>query len=163
MELSRHLRLMQSQALNCLFLPYHQVKASRYRLTLIYSAIQSFPPSWSPLPTSSGAPRFGGVTGVPRRNTYFVFSSGFSQTVSGWEQTCNRPTSSYVPAGPAGQLTDHSVWINRTHKPLNLQMLSSVRCQIRMCIILLLFCSVCFSLGPVCSLSGTACRHPAFP
>lgn len=34
-----------------------------------------------------------------------------------------------------------------------------------MCIILLssFLCSVCFSSGPVCSLSGTACRHPAFP
>lgn len=34
-----------------------------------------------------------------------------------------------------------------------------------MCIILLmsLLCSVCFSSGPVSLLSGTACRHPAFP
>lgn len=46
--------------------------------------------------------------------------------MSDWEQTYNRPPSLCVFATLAGQLTNHSVWINLAHKPLNYQMLSSI-------------------------------------
>lgn len=72
--------------------------------------------------------------------------------MSGWEQNCNRPPSPYVSAGVAGQLTDHSVWINLTHKPLNLQMLSSVLAKSG-CV---LFCSRLFFALSVLALAQPA-------
>lgn len=72
--------------------------------------------------------------------------------MSGWEHNCNRPPSPYVSAKMAGRLTDHIVWINVTHKPLNYQMLSSFLAKSG-CV---LFCSRLFFALSVLALARSA-------
>lgn len=72
--------------------------------------------------------------------------------MSGWEQNCHRPPSPCVYVRLAGQLTDHSVWINHTHESLNHQMLSPALAKSGC----LLFCSLLFLSLSVSALAQSA-------